>query len=201
MDEIIIGRSGGDRLAVMRHRSRLQFLGLSDGELRFLHSLDRENRRLQFMSILDIVCAPSTFAARVFNPLQPLVALGARVYVGWQFLQSGLIKITSWESTLDLFQTEYHTPWLSPHDAAVAGTFGELFFPALVGVGFISRWSALGLFVVNAVAVISYSQVLLAEGSEAALGQHVLWGSLLLFLIFYGPGKLSLDYFLNRSRF
>jgi putative oxidoreductase len=103
--------------------------------------------------------------------------------------------------TLNLFQTEYHTPCLSPYNAAVAGTFGELFFPALVGVGFISRLSALGLFVVNAVAVISYSQVLLAEGSAAALGQHVLWGSLLLFLIFYGPGQLSLDYFLNRSRF
>jgi DHA1 family bicyclomycin/chloramphenicol resistance-like MFS transporter len=32
-----------------------------------------------------------------------------------------------------------------------------------------------------------------------ALGQHVLWGSLLLFLIIYGPGILSLDYLLNRS--
>jgi hypothetical protein len=39
-------------------------------------------------------------------------------------------------------------------------------------------------------AVISYANVLLAEGYEAALGQHVLWGSLLLFLIIYGPGKL-----------
>jgi putative oxidoreductase len=153
------------------------------------------------MSILDVVCAPSTFAARVFNPLQPLFALGARLYVSGQFLQSGLIKITTWERTLSLFQTDYHTPWLSPYHAAVAGTFGELFFPALVGVGFISRWSALGLFVANAVSVISHSQVLLAEGSEAALGRHVVWGSILLFLIFYGPGKLSLDYYLNRSRF
>jgi uncharacterized membrane protein YphA (DoxX/SURF4 family) len=43
--------------------------------------------------------------------------------------------------------------------------------------------------------------VLLAEGSEAALGQHLLWGTLLLFLIVYGPGKFSLDYLLDRSRF
>jgi len=153
------------------------------------------------MSILDIVCAPSTFAARVFNPLQPLFALGTRLYVSWQFLPSGFIKMTTWENTLYLFQTEYHTPWLSPYAAAIAFTSGELFFSALVGVGFITRWSAVGLFVVNVMAVISYSQVLLAEGSEAALGQHVLWGSLLLFLIVYGPGKLSLDYFLNRARF
>lgn len=153
------------------------------------------------MSMIDVLCAPSTLAARLLNPLQPLFALAARLYVSWQFLQSGYIKFTSWESTLYLFENEYHTPWLSPHNAAVAGTFGELFFPALLVIGFVSRLSAVGLFVVNAMAVISYSQVLLAEGSEAALGQHVLWGTLLAFLIIYGPGKLSLDYAMNRSRF
>ena len=152
------------------------------------------------MSILDIVCAPSTLAARLFNPLQTPFALGARLFVSWQFLESGFIKATTWPSTLYLFTNEYHTPWLSPYNAAVAATFGELFFPALLVMGFISRLSALALFVVNAIAVASYSQVLLAEGSEAALGQHVLWGLLLLFLTVYGPGKLSLDYLLNRSR-
>jgi putative oxidoreductase len=153
------------------------------------------------MSILDIVCAPSTLAARVLNPLQSLFALGARLYVSWQFLKSGYIKFTTWDSTLYLFTNEYHTPWLTPHDAAVAGTFGELFFPTLLVLGFMSRLSAIGLFVVNAVAVISYAQVLLAEGSEAALGQHILWGTLLLFLIIYGPSKISLDYLMNRARF
>jgi hypothetical protein len=49
--------------------------------------------------------------------------------------------------------------------------------------------------------VVSYAQVLLAEGSEAALGQHILWGTLLLFLVIYGPSKLSLDYLMNRARF
>jgi putative oxidoreductase len=153
------------------------------------------------MTFRDIVLAPSTFAARAFNPFQSLFALGARWYVSWQFLKSGYIKFTTWDSTLSLFENEYHTPWLTPHSAAVAGTFGELFFPALLVIGLVSRLSALGLFAVNAMAVVSYSQVLLAEGSEAALGQHELWGTLLLFLILYGPGKLSVDYFLNRSRF
>ena len=134
------------------------------------------------------------------NPLQSLFALGARLYVSWQFFKSGYIKITSWDSTLYLFENEYHTPVLSPHVAAVAGTFGELFFPTVLVIGIAGRLSAIGLFAVNAMAVISYANVLLAEGYEAALGQHVLWGSLLLFLIIYGPGKLSLDYLLNRSR-
>ncbi|MDP9011879.1 MAG: DoxX family protein [Pseudomonadota bacterium] len=152
------------------------------------------------MTIRDIVLAPSTFAARIFNPLQPPFALAARCYVSWQFLKSGYLKITTWDSTIYLFENEYHTPWLAPHTAAVAGTCGELFFPTLLVLGLFGRLSALGLFVVNAMAVISYSQVLLAEGSEAALAQHVSWGTLLLFLIVYGPGKLSLDHYLNRSR-
>jgi putative oxidoreductase len=152
------------------------------------------------MSILDKVYAPDTFAARLLNPLQSLFALGARLYVSWQFLKSGYLKVTSWDSTIYLFENEYHTPVLSPHAAAVAGSFGELFFPTLLVLGLVSRLSAIGLFAVNAMAVISYSQVLLAEGSEAALGQHILWGTLLVFLMIYGPGKFSLDYLLNRPR-
>jgi putative oxidoreductase len=68
-----------------------------------------------------------------------------------------------------------------------------LFFPALLVLSIVGRLSAIGLFAVNAMAVISYSRVLLAEGSEDALGQHILWGTLL--------GKFSLDYLLDRSRF
>src|SRR5258708_33895131 len=107
------------------------------------------------MSILDVVCAPSTFAARVFNPLQPLVALVARLFVSWQFLQSGYIKVTNWASTLSLFENEYHTPWLTPHDAAIAGSFGGLFFPSLLVLGFISRPAAVGLPAVHVLARVS----------------------------------------------
>jgi putative oxidoreductase len=153
------------------------------------------------MSFLDVVCAPSTLAARILNPLQSLFALAARLYVSAQFLKSGYIKYTSWDATQSLFETDYHVPWLSPHDAAVAGTFGELFFPTLLVLGLYARLSAIGLFLVNAMAVVAYAQVLLAPGSEAALGQHILWGSLILALIVYGPGKVSMDYALNKARF
>ena len=153
------------------------------------------------MRILEKISAPDAFAARLLNPLQSLFALGARLYVSWQFLKSGYLKVSSWDSTIYLFENEYHTPVLSPHAAAVAGSFGELFFPTLLVLGLVSRLGAIGLFAVNAMAVISYSQVLLAEGSEAALGQHISWGTLLVFLIIYGPGKFSLDFLLNRSRF
>ena len=153
------------------------------------------------MAILDTLYAPNTLAAKLLDPLQPLAALGARLYVSWQFWKSGYLKITSWEGTLGLFESEYHVPVLPPHVAAVVGTFGELFFPTLVILGLCGRLGAIGLFAVNALAVISYANVLLAEGAEAALAQHVLWGSILAFLIIYGPGKLSIDALLRRARF
>jgi putative oxidoreductase len=136
---------------------------------------------------------------RILNFAQPLFALGARWYVSIPFLKSGYLKITAWDNTLYLFENEYHTPVLSPHIAAIAGTCGELVFPTLLVLGLASRWAAIGLFAVNALAVISYSDVLLAQGYEAALASHVLWGCIAAFLVFYGPGKLSLDYAWRRQ--
>ncbi len=135
---------------------------------------------------------------RLLDKLQPLALLAARLYITDVFWKSGWIKFTNWDSTLDLFQTEYHVPVLPPALAAVAGTFGELFFPALLVLGFFGRLGALGTFAVNAMAVISYSDVLLSDGYEAALGNHILWGTLLLGLIVFGPGKISVDAWLER---
>jgi len=150
------------------------------------------------MLAFEKVLLPNALAARAFSTLQPVAALGARWYVCWQFLKSGYLKTLSWDSTLYLFENEYHTPLLPPHVAAYAGTFGEIFFPTLLVLGLFSRLGAIGLSFVNVMAVISYAQVLLAPGAEAALGQHILWGSILAFLCVYGPGKVSLDYFLNK---
>ena len=136
---------------------------------------------------------PLQVASRALESLATPFAFATRIYVSWQFLKSGYLKISSWETTLSLFQDEYRVPLLPPALAAVVGTFGELFFPVLLIVGLFGRLSALGLFAVNAMAVISYAHVLLTEGFEAALGQHVLWGFMLLMLAIYGPGAWSAD--------
>jgi len=135
---------------------------------------------------------------RLLDHARSLFLLGTRLYVGWQFWKSGWLKVSSWSSTLDLFRTEYHVPLLPPAVAAVTGAFGEIFFPALLFLGLFSRVGALGGFFVNAMAVISYRQVLLAEGAEAALAQHVLWGFMFLLLAVIGPGKIALDTWLER---
>jgi putative oxidoreductase len=136
---------------------------------------------------------PLAVLARLLDPLQSLFALGTRWYVSWQFWKSGWLKVSDWQSTLGLFRDEYHVPLLPPEAAAVTGAFGELFFPTLLVFGIGGRIGPLGLFAVNLMAVISYRQVLLADGFEAALAQHVLWGFMLAMLAVYGLGTLSLD--------
>jgi putative oxidoreductase len=134
-----------------------------------------------------------TAFARLLDPLRPWLLLGTRLWVSWQFLKSGWLKLTTWETTLELFRSEYQVPLLPPGLAAVCGTFGELFFPVLLVLGVFTRFGALGLFAVNALAVISYWHVLGGEGFEAALAQHVLWGYMLAVILLCGAGTLSLD--------
>ncbi len=152
------------------------------------------------MNIQTTVSRPLELLARCVNPLQPLLLLATRWYVSWQFLKSGWLKVTSWQTTLDLFREEYHVPLLPPHAAAVTGAFGELFFPTLLVLGLGGRIGPLGLSAVNIMAVISYRQVLLAEGFEAALAQHVLWGFMLLMLVVFGNGPLAMDRLITRRQ-
>jgi putative oxidoreductase len=120
--------------------------------------------------------------------LQPLAQLAARLYVAKVFFWSGLTKTRDWDITVALFTDEYHVPLLPPEVAAVMGTTGELVLPVLLVLGLAGRFAALGLSFVNVVAVIS-----LAEIAEAALMQHVFWGSLLIGLALWGPGRWSID--------
>ena len=125
---------------------------------------------------------------RALDRLQPLAALAARLYLAQVFFLSGLTKIRDWETTVALFTDEYHVPLLPPALAAAMGTTGELALPLLLLLGLGGRFAALGLSVVNAVAVISLSEI-----APAALQQHVFWGSLLAGLAIYGLGPWSLD--------
>jgi putative oxidoreductase len=127
-------------------------------------------------------------AVDALESLQPAAQLAARLYVAKVFFWSGLTKLRDWEITVALFTDEYHVPLLPPELAALLGTAGELVLPVLLAVGLAGRFAALGLFVVNAVAVISLTEI-----AEPALMLHVFWGSLLLGLLLWGPGKWSLD--------
>jgi putative oxidoreductase len=120
--------------------------------------------------------------------LQPVALLAARAYLASVFFRSGLTKLADWGTTLALFSDEYHVPWLTPEVAAWLGTSSELALPVLLLVGFAGRFASVGLFILNAVAVVSLQEI-----APAALQQHIFWGCLLAGLLLWGMGGLSVD--------
>ena len=134
---------------------------------------------------------------RAFDFLAPLGDLIARVWIAQIFFMAGLTKIATWSSTVALFSYEYNVPFLPPEWAAVIGTGAELILPVLLVLGLGGRLIIFLFFVYNAVAVISYPFLWTQDGI-AGLHQHIGWGIVLMLLMFHGPGKLSLDYWIRK---
>jgi putative oxidoreductase len=143
------------------------------------------------VSLIEKVLPPLTAGRNGLNALANLLDLGIRLYISKVFFLSGLTKIRDWDTTLTLFQEEYHVPVLPPELAAFMGTAGELVLPVFLVIGLATRFAALGLTFVNIMAVVSYWYFL--KTAEPALAQHVYWGVLILVVLLHGPGKLSLD--------
>ncbi len=119
-----------------------------------------------------------------------LIQLAMRVAVGGVFFNSGLLKYNSWEFAIKLFEDEYKVPLLDPVWAARFATFNELTFPVLLFFGLATRLATLPLLAMIAVMqIFVYPQ---------AWVEHLLWASILVFLLTRGPGALSLDYWIAR---
>jgi putative oxidoreductase len=119
-----------------------------------------------------------------------LILLGMRIAVASVFLKSGLLKFNSWEFAIKLFEEEYKVPLLDPIWAARFAVFNELTFPVLLIVGLATRLATLPLLgMVAVIQTFVYPQ---------AWTDHLLWGSILIFLLSRGPGALSLDYLIER---
>lgn len=134
-------------------------------------------------------------ANRSLQYLLPITDLAVRLYIAKVFLLSGWSKVSDWDTTLYLFREEYSVPLLNPELAAVLASAGELALPVLLVAGIFTQLSALGLFVLNIVAVVSYYATL--SQSPAALTDHLQWGLMLAVLMTMSTHKISLDHFLQ----
>lgn len=132
-----------------------------------------------------------------FDYLTPFADLLARIWVAQIFFMSGLLKLQSWTSTQMLFAHVYDVPFLSPHVAAVLGTSAELILPIFLVLGLGGRFLILLFFIYNIFCAISYPFLWTVNGA-AGLADHVNWALLLMLLMCYGSGKLSLDYWIHK---
>jgi len=120
-----------------------------------------------------------------------LLQLGLRIGIGAVFFKSGLLKIRSWEFAVKLFQDEYKVPLLDPVLAAQITAFVELTIPVFLFLGLSTRLATLPLLgMVFVIQTFVYPQ---------AWTEHLLWASVLIFLLTRGPGILSLDHVIERS--
>jgi putative oxidoreductase len=125
-----------------------------------------------------------------------LVALLGRFAIAVVFWRSGRSKVDGWniftvnDKTAYLFREEYKVPLLPPELSALMAQIAEHVLPALLILGLATRFSALGLLIMTAVI-----QFFVYPNAYAV---HAGWAAILLMLIRFGPGMLSLDHWLSR---
>lgn len=86
---------------------------------------------------------------------------------------------------------EFAIPLLSSEASTYIATFLEFFLSLFILFGFFTRWSALGLL-----AIVLVIQLFAMPN---AWPSHLVWASVLLYLLKHGAGTLSLDRVTNRS--
>ncbi|TAN03610.1 MAG: DoxX family protein [Rhodanobacteraceae bacterium] len=130
--------------------------------------------------------------------LGPFTLLCMRIWVALAFWRAGVVKFEDPTGTQFLFNVMYHVPWLPPDFAAALATWIELIVPWFIALGLLGRPFALFLFVYNIIAFASFPS-LWPHGfwqglfGTAAFADHKIWGLMLMAVIAWGPGKLSLD--------
>jgi putative oxidoreductase len=119
-----------------------------------------------------------------------LLQLMFRIAIATVFWSSGLTKIASWDATIALFRDEYMVPLLQPELTAVISATFELSCSALIFVGLATRLATLPLLGMTfVIEVFVYPEY---------WAMHLMWASILLFLLTKGPGLFSLDHYAAR---
>ena len=119
-----------------------------------------------------------------------VIELAMRVGVGMVFWKSSMLKLADWDSTVALFANEYRLPVLPPQIAAVMGTAVELTGAILLFVGLGARFGAAALLGLT----LTIQLLVYPENWP----DHLLWGSVLVYLLTRGAGRLSADHLIAR---
>ena len=126
--------------------------------------------------------------AEVILPLS-LLLLVQRLGIAAVFFLSGRTKVdgllTVNDSAFELFRYEYALPLVPPEAAAYAATYSEHLFPLLLALGLLTRFSAMALLVMTLVIQLFVY--------PDAWPTHLSWAGLLLPLIAFGGGRVSID--------
>ena len=131
----------------------------------------------------------------ILNSLTPIGDLIIRYWLSKLFFLSALMQLEYWKSTVLQFTYNYELPFLSDKADADFMTGVGLVLPIFLLLGLGGRLPAFLLFIFNIISIFADPFLFTSDGYVSLL-LHVYWGMLLMMLMFHGPGKLSLDYFI-----
>ena len=114
-----------------------------------------------------------------------------RLSIAAVFWHSGITKIASWDTTIALFRDEYMVPILPPELAASLAATVELICPVLLVLGIATRLATLPMLGMTfVIEVFVYPEQWI---------EHLMWASILVFILTRGPGALSFDHLIARK--
>jgi NADH dehydrogenase/putative oxidoreductase len=119
----------------------------------------------------------------------PIADLLTRFVLAQAFFVSGLVKLTDWQTALNLARYEYPVSWMDPVTAAYVGVTIEILCPVLLIAGFATRMAAIPMLILSLVIQFNYQ----------VLDTNLLWAVLAGWYVVRGAGPLSLDRFLARG--
>jgi len=121
------------------------------------------------------------------------IALLARAAIATIFWRAASTKLANFDLTIALFQDEYlkNLPFLPAAPMAYLATAVELTMPALILVGLLTRLATLPL-----IGMALFIQIFVYPMSWP---DHLVWITLLGFLLARGPGAISADALIARQ--
>jgi putative oxidoreductase len=137
------------------------------------------------------ILAPFRLLARIAERAIPtaLLAVVVRIGIAGVFFLSGRTKVEGFLDikpfTYTLFAEEYRVPLIPSDVAAYLATYAEHLFPLLLVIGLATRASALAL--------LGMTLVIQLFVIPTGWPTHLVWTGLLLYLIRFGAGPISLD--------
>jgi putative oxidoreductase len=132
-----------------------------------------------------------------------LVQFVMRVALAVPFWRSGILKWNGFlklsDTAVTLFTDEFmlHLPggpfhYPAPAVMAFLSGCGEIMFPVLLLLGFATRFAALGLLLMTVIV-----ELTVPDGWPV----HITWAAMALGIMAWGPGRVSIDYWLKKAMF
>ena len=148
------------------------------------------NYKGSLASMARLVVLSNDVAVRLLRSMVwPKVDLLIRLWLAKIFFVSGVIKLTHWQTAVDLAAHEYPVSFMSPLSAAYVGVSIEVGGSVLLALGLMTRYAAVPMLILSVVIQLAY----------LPFDSQLFWAALFGWYAVCGAGPFSMDHLLRRG--